>query len=43
MTRGELLLVAIIFGLIYSSGLLPKLAARIAGKDTKGVGDSKGE
>lgn len=32
MTRGDLLLVGFIFGLIYISGLLPKIAARIAGE-----------
>jgi hypothetical protein len=32
LTRGELLLVAFIFGLIYVAGLLPKIAARLAGK-----------
>ena len=30
LTRGELILVAIIFGLIYAAGLLPKIAARLA-------------
>jgi hypothetical protein len=33
MTRGEILLVAFIFGLVYVAGLLPKIAARLAGPD----------
>jgi hypothetical protein len=36
LTRGELLLVVFIFGLIYVSGLLPKIAARFGGGDGKG-------
>ena len=39
MTRGEIFLVAFIFGLIYLSGLLPKIAARLGGSR----GASKGE
>jgi len=39
MTRGELILVAIIFGLIYSAGLLPKLVTLVAGGG-KGVTDA---
>jgi hypothetical protein len=31
ITRGEIALVAFIFALVYVSGLLPKIAARIAG------------
>ncbi|MBX3207656.1 MAG: hypothetical protein KF764_21580 [Labilithrix sp.] len=43
-TRGELLLVAFIFGLIYVAGLLPKIAARLAGGTDEGAGaKSKGE
>jgi hypothetical protein len=30
MTHGELALIAFIFGLVYLSGLLPKIAERIA-------------
>jgi hypothetical protein len=33
MTRGEIALVAFIFGLIYVAGLLPKIAARLAGDE----------
>jgi hypothetical protein len=42
LTRGEIILIAFIFGLVYSAGLLPKLAARVsrmgrsAGKSGKG-------
>jgi hypothetical protein len=43
MTRGELALVAIIFGLIYASGLLPKIASRLAGGEPDRSGDPKGE
>lgn len=32
LTRGEIILVAFIFGLIYAAGLLPKIAARLSGK-----------
>lgn len=35
MPRGEIVLVAFIFALIYTAGLLPKLAARLAGEDPK--------
>jgi hypothetical protein len=31
LTRGEIALIAFIFALVYSAGLLPKLAARLAG------------
>jgi hypothetical protein len=46
LTRGEILLVAFIFGTIYVAGLLPKIAARLAGGDGNGDGapsKSKGE
>lgn len=33
LTRGEIMLVAFILGLVYLSGLLPKIAARLSGKD----------
>lgn len=40
LTHGEFLLVAFIFALIYGAGLLPKLAAWLAGRgdhaETKG-------
>jgi hypothetical protein len=32
LTRGEIILVLFIFGLVYSAGLLPKIAARLAPK-----------
>lgn len=31
LTRGEIILVAFIFALVYLSGLLPKIAARFSG------------
>lgn len=31
MTRGEIILVAFIFALVYTAGLLPKVAARLGG------------
>jgi hypothetical protein len=31
LTRGEIILVAMIFALIYAAGLVPKIAARLAG------------
>ena len=31
LTRGEIALIAFIFGLVYSAGLLPKLAALLSG------------
>jgi hypothetical protein len=37
MTNGELALVAIIFGLIYAAGLLPKLVKALTG--TEGPAD----
>jgi hypothetical protein len=44
LTRGEILLVAFIFGLIYVAGLLPKIAARLAGgKDEGAPAKSNGE
>jgi hypothetical protein len=33
LTRGEIILIVFIFGLVYSAGLLPKLAQRLAPKD----------
>jgi hypothetical protein len=33
LTRGEILLVVFIFGLVYVAGLLPKIAARLAPND----------
>ncbi|HEY8073959.1 MAG TPA: hypothetical protein VIF62_07615 [Labilithrix sp.] len=33
LTRGEIILIVFIFGLVYSAGLLPKLAARLSKKD----------
>jgi hypothetical protein len=42
LTRGEIILIAFIFALVYSAGLLPKLAARVSkmgrtdGKSGKG-------
>jgi hypothetical protein len=42
MTRGEILLVAFIFGLVYVSGLLPKIAARLAGPDKDEATKPKG-
>ena len=35
MTRGEILLIAFIFGLVYGAGHLPKLAASLGGKGSK--------
>jgi len=32
LTRGEIILVAFIFGLIYSSGFLPRLVKALAGR-----------
>jgi hypothetical protein len=43
LNRGELVLVAIIFGLIYASGLLPRIASRIAGSEAKGSEEPKGD
>lgn len=37
LTRGEIMLVAFILGLVYISGLLPKIAARLAGKEETGT------
>lgn len=31
LTRGEILLIAFIFALVYGAGLLPKLATRLSG------------
>jgi hypothetical protein len=39
LTRGETILVAIIFAMIYSSGFLPKIAKALAGEE----GAAKGE
>jgi len=39
LTRGEMILVAFIFGLIYSSGFLPKLVNALAGKEDTAKGD----
>ena len=36
MTRGEILLTAFIFALVYLAGLLPKIAARLAGSESSG-------
>jgi hypothetical protein len=46
LTRGEILLVAFIFALVYVAGLLPKIAARLTrSPDDPGTtaGKSKGE
>jgi hypothetical protein len=43
LTRGELLLVAFIFGLIYVAGLLPRIAARLAGKNDETPAQPKGD
>jgi hypothetical protein len=43
LTRGEILLVAFIFALIYGAGLLPKIAARLSGGDVKAPVPPKGE
>jgi hypothetical protein len=37
LNRGELILVIIIFGLIYTAGLLPKIAARLSGRTNDGA------
>jgi hypothetical protein len=39
LTRGEIILVAFIFGLIYSSGFLPRLVNALAGKEEAAKGD----
>jgi len=31
LTRGEIILIAFIFALVYGAGLLPKLTARLSG------------
>jgi Sec-independent protein translocase protein TatA len=36
LTRGEIILIAFIFALVYGAGHLPKLAARLGGKGAKG-------
>ena len=36
LTRGEILLVVFIFALVYLAGLLPRIAARLAGSETSG-------
>jgi hypothetical protein len=43
LTRGELLLVAWIFGLIYVAGLLPKIAARLGHRGNSGTIPTKRE
>jgi len=35
LTRGEIILVAFIFGLVYTAGLLPKIAAWLTGDANK--------
>jgi len=35
LTRGEIILIAFIFGLVYSAGLLPKLAAFLSPRAKK--------
>jgi hypothetical protein len=42
LTRGDLILVGLIFGLIYLSGLLPRIAKRL-GADSKDEGAPTGE
>lgn len=37
LTRGEIILVAFIFGLIYTAGLLPKIAARLSSARSPGA------
>jgi hypothetical protein len=39
LTRGEIILVAFILGLVYLAGLLPKIATALAGKDEPKKGD----
>jgi hypothetical protein len=39
LTRGEIILIAFIFALVYGAGLLPKLAARLGG----GAADKRGK
>lgn len=34
LTRGEILLIVFVFGLVYISGLLPKLVKRLSGDTT---------
>jgi hypothetical protein len=41
LTRGEILLIAFIFGLVYSAGLLPKVAARLSGTKKKKGGEAE--
>lgn len=33
LTRGEILLIVFVFGLVYISGLLPKIVKRLSGDD----------
>jgi Sec-independent protein translocase protein TatA len=40
LTRGEIILIAWIFALVYGAGLLPKLAARLGGST---AGSKKGK
>ena len=42
LTRGEIILVAFIFGLIYVSGFLPRIVNALAGKD-EAKGMAKGD
>ena len=42
LNRGEIILVAFIFGLIWVSGWLPRIAARLAGKEPVNAGDGAG-
>jgi hypothetical protein len=39
LTRGEIILIAFIFALVYGAGLLPKLTARLTG----GEGGKRGK
>lgn len=41
LTRGEIGLTVFIFGLIYLSGLLPKVAARLSGKPKAASSEEK--
>lgn len=40
MTRGEIILTAFIFALIYSAGLLPRLVAKLGARARREGGDS---
>lgn len=39
LTRGEIILVAFILGLVYASGLLPKVVKALAGKEDAAKGE----